>query len=63
MLRCFVCNTLLLQAALSTAEYSVNNLLVKLSISGVGCFIGKTFVAAFAYADDSACHPECVCYA
>jgi len=30
----------------------LDNLLVKLSESWVGCFIGKTFVGALAYADD-----------
>jgi len=30
----------------------LDNLLVKLSESGVGCFIGKTFVGVLAYADD-----------
>ena len=30
----------------------IDDLLVKLSKSGVGCFIGKNFVGALAYADD-----------
>ena len=30
----------------------LDNLLVKLSESGAGCFIGKTFVGTLAYADD-----------
>ena len=30
----------------------LDNLLVRLSTSGVGCFIDKTFVGALAYADD-----------
>jgi len=48
----------------------LDNLLVRLSRSGVGCFIGETFVGALAYADDivlvtisSRCHiAECICY-
>ena len=30
----------------------IDNLLIKLSLSGVGCFIGLNFVGALAYADD-----------